>query len=40
MSRSTISQTASIDLAGIIDYFANLNVEAGERLIKDPTLSR
>jgi len=35
MSRSTISQTASIDLAEIIDYFASLNVEAGERFIKE-----
>ena len=35
MSRSTISQTASRDLAKIIDYFSNLNIEAGERFIKE-----
>ncbi len=35
MSRSTISQTASRDLAEIIDYFTNLNVEAGEGFIKE-----
>ncbi len=35
MSRSTISQTASRDLAKIIDYFSNLNIEAGERFIRE-----
>jgi toxin ParE1/3/4 len=35
MSRSTISQTASKDLTEIIDYFATLNIEAGERFIKE-----
>ncbi len=35
MSRSTISQTASRDLAEIIDYFTNVNVEAGERFIEE-----
>jgi toxin ParE1/3/4 len=35
MSRSTISQTASQDLAEIIDYFASIDVEAGERFIKE-----
>jgi toxin ParE1/3/4 len=35
MSRSTISQTASRDLAEIVDYFANLNIEAGERFIQE-----
>ncbi|MDF5719466.1 MAG: type II toxin-antitoxin system RelE/ParE family toxin [Rhizonema sp. PD37] len=35
MSRSTISQTASRDLAKIIDDFSNLNIEAGERFIKE-----
>jgi toxin ParE1/3/4 len=31
MSRATISQTASRDLVEILDYFANINIEAGER---------
>ncbi|MDZ7960509.1 MAG: type II toxin-antitoxin system RelE/ParE family toxin [Aulosira sp. DedQUE10] len=35
MSRSIISQTASKDLAEIVDYFANINVEAGERFINE-----
>jgi toxin ParE1/3/4 len=35
MSRSFISQTASKDLAEIVDYFANVNVEAGERFIQE-----
>jgi toxin ParE1/3/4 len=35
MSRSTISQTASKDLAEIIDYLANINIEIGERFIQE-----
>lgn len=35
MSRSIISQTASKDLTEIVDYFANINVEAGERFIQE-----
>ncbi|XWK90190.1 MAG: type II toxin-antitoxin system RelE/ParE family toxin [Phormidium sp.] len=33
MNRYIISPSASRDLNEIIDYFANLNVETGERLI-------
>jgi toxin ParE1/3/4 len=33
MNRYIIAPSASRDLNEIIDYFANLNVEAGERLI-------
>jgi len=35
MTRSTISQMASKDLAEIVDYFTSLNVDAGERFIKE-----
>ncbi|MDZ8105598.1 MAG: type II toxin-antitoxin system RelE/ParE family toxin [Nostoc sp. DedQUE12a] len=35
MSSSTISQTASRDLVEILDYFANINIEAGERFIQE-----
>lgn len=35
MSRSTISQTASRDLVEIVDYFANTNIESGERFIQE-----
>ncbi len=35
MSRSIISQTASKDLTEIVDYFANINIEAGERFIQE-----
>ncbi|MDZ8053969.1 MAG: type II toxin-antitoxin system RelE/ParE family toxin [Aulosira sp. ZfuVER01] len=35
MSRSIISQTASKDLTEIVDYFANINVEAGESFIQE-----
>ncbi|MEH1925153.1 type II toxin-antitoxin system RelE/ParE family toxin [Nostoc sp.] len=35
MSRSTISQTASRDLVEILDYFVNINIEAGERFIQE-----
>jgi toxin ParE1/3/4 len=35
MSRSTISQTASRDLVEILDYFTNINIDAGERFIQE-----
>lgn len=35
MSHSTISQTASRDLAEILDYFTNINIDAGERFIQE-----
>ncbi len=35
MSLATISQTASRDLAEILDYFANINIEVGERFIQE-----
>jgi toxin ParE1/3/4 len=35
MSRATISQTASRDLVEILDYFANINIDAGERFIQE-----
>lgn len=35
MIRSVITRTASRDLAEIIDYFADVNIEAGERFIQE-----
>ncbi|MBE9214272.1 type II toxin-antitoxin system RelE/ParE family toxin [Plectonema cf. radiosum LEGE 06105] len=35
MSRSSISQTASRDLVEILDYFTNINIDAGERFIQE-----
>jgi toxin ParE1/3/4 len=35
MIRSIISRTASRDLAEIVDYFADINIEAGERFVQE-----
>jgi toxin ParE1/3/4 len=35
MIRSIISRTASRDLAEIVDYFADINIEAGEYFVQE-----
>jgi toxin ParE1/3/4 len=35
MIRSIISRTASRDLAEIVDYFADINIEAGESFVQE-----
>ncbi len=35
MKRHIISPEASLDLSEIIDYFANRNIDAGERFVEE-----